>query len=85
MQQYSSPQPSEPQPQWTIDNVTDSFGPAGLSVPQRYKRVAYHTREGDSSYVEVPLAPGWPDEAVRQIQAHVDEIYALKAAQGPIG
>lgn len=70
-------------PQWVIDSIVDSFGPAGLSQPQRYKRVNFHTQQNDSSFVEVPLAPGWVNAAVDAIQQHVDELYELKMRQGP--
>lgn len=83
MMTYTAPNTADGQPQWVIDSVVDSFGPAGLSQPQRYKRVNYHTWQGDPSYVEVPLAPGWVDAAVKEIQQHVDDIYALKQRQGP--
>lgn len=81
--QYTPSSADGTQPQWVIDSVVDSFGPAGLSVPQRYKRVNFHTYRGDSSFVEVPLAPGWIDKATELIQQHVDDLYALTGRQGP--
>lgn len=81
---YNPPTSSEPRPQWVIDSIQDSFGPAGLSVPQRYKRVNYHTFQGDISYIEVPLQPGWQDAAASAIQKHVDELYELKSRTGPM-
>lgn len=85
MSQYPVPTTASGKPQWEITGVTDSFGPSIGPVPQRYKRVAFTTEQGDSSYVEVPLAPGWTEDAVRLIQQHVDELYALKRITGPVG
>lgn len=80
---YTTQLPDGTTVQWVIDNVVDSFGPAGLSQPQRYKRVNFHTYRGDSSYVEVQLQPGWVDRAVELIQQHVNELYELVGRQGP--
>lgn len=83
MTMYTPQSADGTQPQWVIDNVVDSFGPAGLSQPQRYKRVNFHTYRGDTSYVEVKLEPGWVERSLELIQQHVDDLYALTGRQGP--
>lgn len=41
--------------QWTVTDVQDGFGPAGMGVPNRIKHVVFKIVNGPESYVDVSL------------------------------
>lgn len=71
MTQQYLPAPGNQTHVWEVTKVEDAFGPASLGGSNRMKRVTFRMADGSDSYVDVPLANGWPAQAAALIEQMV--------------
>ena len=66
--------PESQEPDWTITGTEDTFGPIGPGGALRMKRVKFVTRDGQESYVDVPMTGDWRTAAIKAVAKHAEEL-----------
>ena len=83
IQQYGDPSDVTQTPIARITKISDTFGPVGVGVPVRYKRIEFVTADDQTSYVDVEMTADWIERARQAVIAHAQELMTVRALSLP--